>query len=70
MNMLLSNGDMKTELHVTPPTEHTTITLKRITQGSILIYENDECIGWLAIPVMKVIRALRSIYPQAKYELI
>lgn len=69
MNLLLDDGVNKTELHVAPANEHTIITLKCCNAGSVLIYENDEIIGWLALPIMKIVRALRTVYPKSKYEL-
>jgi hypothetical protein len=57
------------ELPMTPVYEETSITL-RVRMIGILVYQNDKLIAWIDFSIMKVVRAIRRLYPNAKMNVI
>ena len=61
----------KTELTLAPISAETTITLERKSRYTFIL-QNDECIDALpfSYPIMKIVRAIRKVIPNAKLQLI
>lgn len=57
------------ELPMTPVYDETDITL-RVRMIGVLVYQNDELIAWIDFSIMKVVRAIRKLYPNAKLSVI
>lgn len=57
------------QLNMTPVYDDTNIILRHTLFG-VIVYENDELIAWVDASIMKVVRAIRRLYPNAKFNLI
>lgn len=69
MTPIIKHGKRMSQLNVTPIYPDTTVVVKESGKG-ILLYENDQLIAWLTFPIMKVIRGIRKMYPNANIVLI
>lgn len=69
MTPIVRHGKYMSQINTTPIYENTTITL--VDHGhSVIVNENDQIIAWISAPIMKVVRAIRTMYPKAKLELV
>lgn len=68
MTPIVKHGRHMSQINTTPVYEDTEITLKD-RGNSVMVYENDQLIAWLTFPIMKVVRGIRSMFPNAKLEL-
>ena len=66
---MVKHGRMMTQINTTPVYENTVITIKSKKAGQF-IYENDQIIAWINAPIMKIVRAIRVIFPNAKLNVI
>lgn len=69
MTPIVKHGKHMSQINVTPIYEETTISLKARGNG-IIVSENDQVVAWLTFPIMKIVRGIRTMYPNAKLELI
>ena len=58
-----------TELNTSPVYPETIIYLK-IVRGAVLVAQNDQIISLANAPIMRVVRAIRSMYYNAKIILL
>lgn len=65
----ITYNNKATEVRVAPVSNNTVFTLRSLSKG-VCILQNDDVVGFLEIPTMKIVRSLRKLYPMAKYELI
>lgn len=58
-----------TELNTSPVYPETTLTLRTI-YNRVMIYQNDQIINIVDAPTMRVVRGIRSMFNNAKIQLI
>lgn len=56
------------QINMTPIYENTIISLRDVKKA-IMIYQNDQIIALVEAPIMKVVRAIRSMFPNANMQL-
>ena len=69
MKPLVQHGKYMTELNTSPVYDDTMITL-RVIRAHVMVYQNDQIIALVSAPVMKVVRGIRSMFNNAKMQLI
>ena len=69
MTPIVKHGKRMSQINVTPIYEETVITIKQ-SSNAVILTENDQLVAWLTFPVMKVVRAIRKMYPNAKLQLV
>ena len=57
----------KEEVHLKALTDETIIGLKETTKG-VIILQNDEVITLVEAPIMRVVKGIRTMFPNAKFE--
>lgn len=68
MTPLVKHGKYMSQINTSPIYDDTIITIKDHGK-SVMIYENDQIIGWIVAPIMKVVRAIRTMYPKVNIDL-
>lgn len=58
------------ELPIAPIYDDTEITFKQGYHDCVFIYQNDVIIGWLYMPIMKVVKMMRMMFPGTKFNLL
>lgn len=69
MTPIVKHNKFASQINITPIYPDTQVVIRETPKG-VLLYENSELVAWLSFPTMKVVRGLRTMYPQAKLELI
>ena len=69
MKPIVKHNRYMTEINTSPVYPETTITL-RVMNAHVMIYQNDQIIALVSAPVMKVVRGIRSMFNNAKMQLI
>lgn len=69
MTPIVKHHRRMSQINTSPIYNDTVITIKECGKG-VLLHQNDQLIAWLTFPVMKVVRGIRAMYPNAKLELI
>lgn len=57
------------QLNTSPVYNDTILSLREVKKG-FLVYQNDELITLINAPIMKIVRAIRSMFPNANMQLI
>ena len=70
MTTLISDGRKATEVRLAPIYPETTISLVQHSESKVVIIENHQLIALVSAPIMKIVRAIRSNYPQVKMNVI
>ena len=67
MSIILLNGDYATEVAIPPIYPETQVVLKQRSKFTVVCM-NDELLAMVNMPIMKVVRVLRTIYPKHQFE--
>ena len=57
------------QINTTPIYDNTIISLRDVRKA-VMIYQNDQIIALVEAPIMKIVRAIRSMFPHANMQLI
>lgn len=69
MSPLVEYKEKKSEVHIASLNANTLIGLRETKRG-VLIIQNDEIITLIDAPIMRVVRGIRSMFDNAKFERI
>jgi hypothetical protein len=69
MRPLIKHHRYMTELNTSPVYPETVFYLK-IVRGATIVAQNDQIISIANAPIMKIVRAIRSMFPKANLQLI
>lgn len=69
MRPLIKHHRYMTELNTSPVYPETTISL-RVVYNRVFIHQNDQLISIADAPIMRVVRGIRNMFPQANLQLI
>ena len=58
-----------TQINTSPVYDSTIISLRDVRKA-IMIYQNDQIIALVNAPIMKVVRAIRAMFPKANINLL
>jgi hypothetical protein len=70
MTTIVRSGNIASEIKLAPIYPETELTLVIYSQSRIVIVENHELIGIFYHPIMKIVKAIRKIYPMIKMNVI
>lgn len=69
MTPIVKHHNYMAQINTSPVYPETTITL-RVVRTHIMIYQNDQLITLVDAPIMRVVRAIRSMFNQANIILL
>lgn len=69
MTPIVKHHQYMSQINTSPIYNETVITLRAI-RTHVMIYQNDQIIALVDAPIMKVIRAIRSMFENAKIILL
>ncbi len=70
MTPIVRHGRYATQLNISPIYENTEITLVQHSKSLIVLIENHQLIALINAPIMKVVRGIRVMFPNAKMNVI
>jgi len=69
MTPIVKHHRYMSQINTTPIYDNTTISLRDVRKA-VMIYQNDQIIALVEAPIMKIVRAIRSMFPNANMQLI
>lgn len=67
MSPVVEYNTIKSEVKLALLNDETVIGLKE-TKNGVIILQNDETIVLIVAPIMRVVKGIRTMYPNAKFE--